>query len=292
MLAWTFNTNIMSTIFGESGWFRCSKVRISDATLECQLASAPGYDLVKAYSDAPHIAFMNCRTRQDFQAFVQRWGPLELSGRELARGKAVVSLECYETYRRYLYSIKNMIDACRGCGDQRGSLTEFFAAQTSMVSAGLIDDDLRALTNRHLISPFTDRETGDPVEYARSADIAQIREVLARCVEDTVRSPNGWGLQVEIRPKGFEIMPSFELGSLWEALNWMLFYDEWSPRAPLRCGECSKIFVPRSGHNQKYCSPECAHRAVNRKWRRKDLKARKKGRKKAKEGANGATKEG
>jgi len=87
------------------------------------------YDLVKAYSKTPHIRFLNCQTQEDFQTFVQDWGPLLLSDEEWKRGKAVVPLEYYRAYRRFFRAIKSMIDACRGVGDQRDSLIEYFVAQ-------------------------------------------------------------------------------------------------------------------------------------------------------------------
>jgi hypothetical protein len=65
------------------------------------------------------------------------------------------------------------------------------------------------------------------------------------------------------------------LHSLWDALRWMLFFDEWNDRPPMVCQECPKIFRPSSAHKMKYCSPECAHRATNRAWRRKDLSKKK-----------------
>ncbi len=257
-----------------SMWPRCGKVAVTDDTIYCELAVGRAYDLVKAYSETPHIKFLNCQTKEDFQSFVQKWGPLLLSDEEWKCGKAVVALDYYRAYRSFLRSIKSIIDACRGGGDQRESLVEYFTAQAHMVSAGPTREDVKALAYLDLISPLTHRLQGDPVEWAKSANIAQVRKVLAFCVEDNVRSPRGWGLRVEGRAKGFEIMPSFELYSLWEALKWMLFYDEWNRCPPILCRECYKIFRPLTAHKRKYCSAECAHRATNREWRRKDLRER------------------
>lgn len=256
-----------------SVWPRGDKVTITDNTIYCELAVSRAYDLVAAYSKAPHIKFLNCQTKEDFQTFVQDWGPLLLSDKEWKDRKANVALDSYRAYKSFFRAIKSMIDACRGVGDQRESLVEYFTAEANM--AGPARKEVKALTYLNLISPLTHRLDGDPVEWAQSADIAQLRRVLALCVEDHVRSPHGWGLRVNVRARDFEIMHSFELYSLWDALKWMLFYDEWYERRPILCPECPNIFAPRSGHNWKYCSPECAHRATNRKWRRQDLRQRK-----------------
>lgn len=244
-------------------------------TIYCTLAVGGAYDLVRAYSKTPHILFLNCQIDGDFKTFVQDWGPLLLSDKEWKSGIAVVALDRYRAYRSFLRAIKRMIDACRGVGDQRDSLIEYFTAEANMVTAGPTRNDVKTLTYSDLISPLTHDLSGDPVEWAQSARIAEVRKVLAACVEHNVRSPRGWGLRVEALAKGFDIKPSFELYSLWDALKWMLFYDEWNERPAILCPECPNIFAARSGHHWKYCSPECAHRATNREWRRKDLRQRK-----------------
>jgi len=112
-----------------------------------------------------------------------------------------------------------------------------------MVAAGPSREDVKTLTYLEPDFPLTRRLSGDPVEWARSANIDQLRTVLASCVEDNVRSPRGWGLRVEVLAKDFDIKPSFELYSLWDALKWMLFYDEWNERPAILCPECPNIFA-------------------------------------------------
>src|SRR6266436_2819601 len=154
-----------------SMWLRCSKVAITDDTLYCELAVSRVYDLVKAYSKTPHIRFLNCQTKEEFRTFVQDWGPLLLSDKEWKGHKAVVALDHYRAYRSFFRAIKSMIDACRGVGDQRESLVEYFTAEANMVAAGPTRKDVKALTYLNLISPITHRLNGDPVEWAQSANI-------------------------------------------------------------------------------------------------------------------------
>ena len=274
-----------------SFWPQCSKVEIRQDTIYCEWGLIRGYDLVEAYSKNPHIEFLNCESARDFQTFVRHWGPLLLFEEDWKRFKTAVELDHYRAYRSFLRSIKHMIDACKGHEDQRGSLVEYFTAEANMVSKGPFREDIKALSYLDKISPLSNELKGDPVEWTKSANIDAVRHVLASCVEDWVRSPHGWGLRVEERGKRFEIKPSFELYSLWDALRWMLWFDEWNQWSPLSCLECHKIFRPSTAHKVKYCTHACAHRATNREWRRRDLRKRKKRRElEAKGGTDGARK--
>jgi hypothetical protein len=115
---------------------------------------------------------------------------------------------------------------------------------------------------------------GDSVVWAESASIDSVKKALVLFVEGCVSAPTGY-MRVEERRSGFVLKPSFLLPNLWEALTWMVWLDEWNGWPPPVCLECHKVFPQLTAHERKYCSPKCAHRATNRKWRRKDLRARK-----------------
>ena len=126
---------------------------------------------------------------------------------------------------------------------------------------------------------------GDSAAWAASTDIASVRNALSLSVETHVQAPVGC-VRVERKRKGFEITPNFSIVSLWEALQWMIWLDEWNGWPPPACLECHRIFPQLTAHERKYCSQKCAHRATNREWRRKDLRQRKK---KHKANADGGT---
>jgi hypothetical protein len=260
-------------------WPRCTKVEIRNDLIYCELAKDRQYDLVGAYPKGPHIQFLNCETDDDLQSFVRAWGPLYLvhtpGDEEIRLGKAVRKLDECQAHRRWLRAVKRMIDACKGLEDERSSLVEYLAAEVDMERTDATHQPDKApffyevLRHRfHYVC--------DSVAWAASTDIGSVKKALAYSVEMNVSAPSGYGLKVDERPKGFEIRPHFSLGTLWDALRWMLWFDEWNRWPPLPCLECHRIFRPSTAHKMKYCTHECAHRATNREWRRKDLRQRKK----------------
>jgi len=262
-------------------WPRCSEVEIENGLLGYKLAKGRAYDLVEAYADEPHVKFANCESDADFRRFVLRFGPLLLPEQNPILGWGVVPLRDYQAASRFLRSVMRMMVACKKSQGHREALVEFFAALTNNPTPGPKRDVFNQAVSLDVISPLSGFRTniGDPVEWAKHASATDVRKALASCVEDWFRSPNRWGFRVQAIGRGFEIKPSFELHSLWDGLRWMLFFDEWNKRPPVLCQECPKIFRPGTAHDRKYCSPECAHRAANRIWRRKDLQKKRTNRK-------------
>jgi hypothetical protein len=232
-----------------------------------KLAKGRAYDLVDAYTYAPHIEFANC---DDFQSFLLAWGPLLHTESKL--DWRVVQVSQYQACKGFLRAMMRMISACKGLQDQRESLIDFLTAEVNMVESGTTRNLLKQAISIDLVSDLSlPTQIIDPFEWARSASILEVRKALAVCVENWVRAPSRWGLRVDRHGRDLLIKPSFELFSLWDAMKWMLFFDEWNRRAPILCQECPRIFRSETAHERKFCTPECAHRAANRKWRRKDL---------------------
>ncbi len=269
-------------------WPRCSKVELKDDALYCKLALDRQYDLVDAYSKDPHIQFLNSQSTEDLRSFTRAWGPLYLvntpGAEEIKLGTAVRRADESHAHRRWLHAVKGMIDACKGLQDERIALVEFLAAE--------LDMDRTSNTYQRGKAPFFHEVfqrrflfEGNPATWAASTGIGSVQRALVFSVETSVLGPPG-SLKVEQKGKRFEIRPRFALGTLWDALKWMLWYDEWGPRPPLVCLECHKIFRPLSAHEMKYCTHQCAHRASNREWRRRDLRKQKLNRKRGRNGTN------
>ena len=258
---------------GPDVWPRCSEVDIDQVRIGYKLAEGRAYDLVKAYAEEPHVEFANCRNDADFRRFLLRFGPLHLNEVNLKHGFGVVRLRDYQAASRFLRAIMQVMDACKKPQDPRAALVEFFSSLPNNVSPGPLREAFKQYISLEEISPLAgSMTTGDPAEWAQHASVTDVRKALASCVGGWFRSPNRWGFRVQPRGKVFEIEPSFELNSLWDGLRWMLFFDEWNHRPPVLCQECPTIFRPQTAHKKKFCSPECAHRAANRDWRRKDLR--------------------
>lgn len=267
-------------------WPRCSEVHAEEGLLFYRFGGAEAYDIVRAYQKEPHIEFLNCQSAEDFCRFLRRWGPLLVSPEQLDRGWATARLRSYEAVARFLRTMLKMMDACRRGKGERESLIEFIAAFVEYDD----DPELQCLLREDLTLYLGERGGGpppnaDPAEWAREAGAPEVRKALALLVETWFRAPNRWGLRVSQTTKGgVEIKPSFELYTLLDGLRWMIFYDEWNRRSPTLCAECPTIFRPSSMHEKIFCSPECAHRSANRRWRRKDLKGQTRRRRKG--GAN------
>jgi hypothetical protein len=271
-----------------SFWSFAYEVRIEGRTLECRIRPGQHYDLVEAYSRAPHIEFLNCESPDQFKEFVTRWGPLLISDEQWANRRAIAQIDDYRNYRNLFLAISGLADACRGRKDRRESLVDYFRAEAGMLRAGHGREELQELSYLDRIDPSTANSAGkrDPIEWVRSASDAEVLRVLIGLFEDWVRPPNPWGLRVYPRRRRLEIKPCFELYSLWDGLRWMLWFDEWNRFPPTTCPECRKVFRPSSHHKQKFCSWPCAHRATNRKWRRKDLRSKKRRPRKGKSDGN------
>jgi len=260
-------------------WVRCSKVERKEGQLSCELALDRQYDLIDAYAKTPHIHFMNCRSVEDLRRFTLAWGPLwlvlEPGNEDLRLGRATRRIHECQAHHRWLRALKGLTEACRGRTDQRGALVEFLRAEVDLDETSNTYQPDKIPT--FLLSlQYSFGYVGDSVAWAASTNIGRVQKALAFCVEAHVRAPVGC-LRVETKGReGFEIHPSFPLSTLWEAMQWMLWVDEWNGWPPPVCPECHKIFPQSTGHKKKYCSPPCAHRATNRKWRRKDIRARKK----------------
>jgi hypothetical protein len=253
-------------------WPRCTKVELRDGLLFCALNVDRQYDLVDAYRKDPHVQFMNCEKVDDLVNFTRAWGPLHLvlAPSDITRGRAVRRLDECQAHQKWLRAARRLIDVCRGRGDWRVSLVEFLSAESEIDRTSNVYNPGRA-PFLHQALQLEFQFQVDPTTWTASADIGSVQRAAIFCVEVMVKGPRG-GLRVEREGRGFEVTPSFELPTLWDALTWMLWYDEWNQRPPRACLECRRIFRPPTAHDRKYCSYECAHRVTNRKWRRKDLR--------------------
>jgi hypothetical protein len=258
-------------------WPRCTKVEIRNGSLLCVLDVDRQYDLVDAYRKDPHIQFLDCKSVDDLQKFTRAWGPLYLvqtpGAEEIKHGQAVRRVDECLAHVKWLRAVQHMIDACNGRADWRASLLEFLAAESDIErTSDIYKPGAEPLIQAILRNRF--RFDCDPATWAASTSTDSVRRAVICCVELNVTGTVG-RLKVEKKQKGFEFKPYFSLPTLWDALNWMLWFDRLNRRPPRSCLECRRIFRPLTAHEQKYCSQKCAHRVTNREWRRKDLRRRK-----------------
>ena len=265
----------MSTHFERQLWPRCKRVEVRGDSLSCILDMDHQFDLIDSYLRDPHVQFLNCKSLDDLVVFTRAWGPLYLveSPSERKRGTAVRRIDECQAHLRWLRAVHRMVQACRGGSDWRESLAEFLGADSvyERTSNFLKPGEVPA---NHWMLQHRFRFKGDATAWAASADISSIQTAVILCVEANVNAPQG-GVKVEKKGRVFELIPSFELRSLWDALQWMLWLDLENRRPPRACIECGRIFRPLTARLTVYCSHACGHRVANRAWRRKDLRSKK-----------------
>jgi hypothetical protein len=271
-------------------WPRCTRVEVKGDRLYCELDLDRQYDLVDAYRRDPHIQFLNCKSCDDLKSFTRAWGPLYLvetpGAEERKLGIVVRRVAEIQAHRRWLHAIRGMVDACRHPGDERAALIEFLNAEIELEEmSNTYQPGKESLFHQMFRLRFQFQVNSNA--WVLSTDIGSVRQALAFSVEANVQGPPG-SLRVEQKGRRCEIKPRFTLVTLWDTLRWMVWLDEWNRSPLLCCLECRKFFRPLTAHEMKYCTHQCAHRASNREWRRRDLREQKKRLKiKTKEGTNG-----
>ncbi|HLJ27643.1 MAG TPA: hypothetical protein VKY85_13105 [Candidatus Angelobacter sp.] len=259
-------------------WVRCRKVEIRGNEIHCELASDRPYDLADSYAKAPHIQFINCDTDRKLQDFVRAWGLLYLrfssQNDERRIGHAVRSVTELRAYQRWLRAARGMIDGAKGLLSERECLLEFLLADEELEQMNpACQPDLQPISHLSLQLEFCPER--NVIAWLQSCSASDVRKALAHCVSGYSTSSWPCGLRVYFCGDKLKIAPHYTLGSLWEALNWMIWFDEWKPCPPTACPVCRKIFRPLTRHKQKYCSRACAHVVAVRNWRerkRRDAK--------------------
>jgi hypothetical protein len=79
----------------------------------------------------------------------------------------------------------------------------------------------------------------------------------------------GFDVRVSRRP---HVIAIWKLRNLEDALQWMVWRDEWAEQPLQYCVECNDPFRPDTKHRRKYCSFECAHKVAARNWARQKRK--------------------
>lgn len=250
-------------------WMRCRNVEMRDRNLVCQLDLSRTYDLEAAYPKDPHIQFLNCSTDEDLRRFTRAWGPLYLRrggpDDELQKGLVVRPVGEYRADARRFRGVKGILEAAKGNGDERETLREFLTAdeEESKFSPLYKPDE----------PPFVQFSLklclgieGSIFNWIETGTIIGIRNALKYCVEAEVTVP--WPGGVRVVPYGgrTKVVPSYRLGTLRDALQWMMWFDEWNTNPPTACPACHAVFRP-TRRNKKYCTYNCAHRSAMQSYR-------------------------
>jgi hypothetical protein len=272
-------------------WPRGEHVSLEDRNgqryVQCSLALDRDYELAAAYTYAPHTAFMNLMSDEDVAQFVSSWGPLRLSDAERATGLSMMRLDAFWAFQRRFAAFGKLLESFGRAAQERVRLREYLAiseeeskvrglgspsSQTVFVATWLQTDRLaQQLAPKaygtdifdQLISPWLEKASPESA-----------RGVIAHLVENASFAPPAY-LKAEWKRRRPRITATLGLENLEDALEWMIWNSYWLESPLMFCRECHKAFRPETAHRRKYDSPECAHRATARRWRRKDLRQKK-----------------
>jgi hypothetical protein len=157
-------------------------------------------------------------------------------------GFAVRSLEEYRAHRRWLRAVKGLLDGAKGICGERESLIEFLVAELAMDQVSPTHRP-GSLPFSHLALKLQYCPQTDLLLWVETCDHMLLKRVLAWCVEAHVRAPAP-GLRVDSSNAKLKIVPSYKLNTLWDALTWMIWFDEWNACPSLACRACNNVFRP------------------------------------------------
>ena len=248
---------------------RCKNVEMRDGNLVCELDPGKTYDLEAAYPKDPHVQFLNCFTDEDLLRFTRAWGPpyLRRGGPddELQKGLVVRPVGEYRAEARRFRGVKGILEAAKGNGDERGTLREFLAADEEESKFKPLYKSGEPPYHQFFLELWFGIEGGIS-DWIQTGPILGIRSALKYCVEAEVAVPWTGGVSVVPYRARTKVVPSYRLGTLQEALRWMMWFDEWNTNPPTACPACHTVFRPTS-RNKKYCTYNCAHRIAVQNYR-------------------------
>ena len=270
-------------------WPRGENVSFQDRDgkryLQCTLALDRSYELAAAYTYAPHTAFMNLKSDKELAQFVHAWGPLRLPDAERARAFSTMRLDWCWAFQRRFTAFGRLLESFGRAEEERTRLREYLAmseeeskvrelgpaSQTVLVATWLETDSLaHQLAAKAHGTDILIQVIGPWLEKANTESV---RGVAAYLIEHVSYAPPAY-IKAEWKGRRSRITATLGLENLEDALEWMIWNSYWLKDPLMFCRECHKAFRPETSHRRKFDTPECAHRATARNWRRKDLRRR------------------
>ena len=271
----------------DSCWYPGTNVLVSKSEISCSIDQGNPYDLVQAFEDAPHVELMNLSCDQDWKAFVTRWGPLGISGIELRRGRSKMRLDWCWAFQRRITAFSKLLGSF-GKTEERARLQQFLATASEEAKhrdLGIHNATLNfhAFLTTDAFARQLAEQVGEEGSGLESLQCSWLEQADARAVHDaigyliqTTSFVSAPSLYVRTVGKRRVVMARLGLDNLEDSLEWMIWNGYWMKKPQLFCQECQRAFRPESAHPRKYCCNECAHRATDRAWRRKQRAKRRK----------------
>jgi len=248
---------------------RCRNAEMRDGNLVCELDLSKTYDLEAAYPKDPHVQFLNCLADEDLLRFTRAWGPLYLRrggpDDELQKGLVMRPVGKYRADARRFRGVKGILEAAKGHANERETLHEFLAADEEEFKFNPLCKPDESPYHEFFLKLWFGVE-GSIFDWIQTGPILGIRSALKYCVQEEVAASWTGGVRVVPHRGRTKVVPSYRLGTLQDALRWMMWFDEWNTNPPTACPACHTVFRPTS-RNKKYCAYNCAHRIAMQKYR-------------------------
>jgi hypothetical protein len=256
-------------------WPRARKVQIYAEWVKCELDYQRAYRFMDAYSDEPHIKFLDLKSQDKLAAFVQKWGPLRIPDTS-PKTTSWMQTDWYWNFQRELKATANLLRAFCARDGEKEALAEFLGVKKQ--HPGPTTEELllaMSVPNDRCLQDAAKSDDPDKllIEWNGKADTRSRHQAIAGLVEKTFSMTARMSGDWQSRPPRIEVV--WELNDLEAALTWMVFQDAVTERFPQVCPECQSVFRSTTRHERKFCSYECAHRAAARGYWRRNLRAKK-----------------
>jgi hypothetical protein len=228
--------------------------------LHCELDFNRTYVLIEAYKFDLHVEFANAKTDQQLIAFVRRWGPPFLNPKSL--GVMDLNFDKFRDAQRRFNAVLGVLHAFKEAEGEREALLAFIAADHKVFEDGLEE-----------LALYWRLKDGFPIDgsiaaWVGSADLPTVRAAMDFLIPQLVHGPNPELVCRRSRERN-RLEADWNIYDLEAALEWMVWYDEFTQNPLVCCKDCRKVFRGESARPRTYCTEECGHRATARDAMRK-----------------------
>jgi hypothetical protein len=264
-----------------SFWRPARDAWVDDDFLWCELDSTHAYELMQAYSRAPHVRFLNAKSDDDLLDFVVTWGPLAIP-ESAPVGKSRLSIRDYRLFQTELRATNGLLLALQEGKGEGQALTQFLTLaeerqqalslgaahmpSTTILNLQMIlqDDPLVQPLARRYVDKNTEstRILASRLGWIASASVVALRQAIAHLINKECQLT----ARLYSNVHSGTVSVQWELHTLEDALVWMVYQSALDTRLPQTCPECRKVFQSETRHAKKFCSPKCAHCCAARRW--------------------------
>ena len=246
-------------------WPRCREVTLRDGVLHCELDFARTYVLVGAYKRDLHIEFANANTDRQLIDFTTTWGPTFLN--PTTPGIMDFNFTGYRNAQQRFNALIGLLNAFKKCEQEREELLRFISAERKIACSLPIPPEPEMFTRYWCLKDEFHIE-GSVADWVERANLQTIRLATDFLIPKILTGPSVQLVGRRTRKQRL-LEADWNIYDLGRALEWMIWFDEFTQHPVVCCQECRKVFRGETARVRKYCSTDCGHRATARVAMRK-----------------------